>query len=263
MPFTQLLLLKISTVMLGMMMIGGATLLAAVALLTVRRFIPHHKLKLHNDVAGAMFATVGVLYAVLLAFVVVIVWQNFDRSNTNVHKEVNALVDLYRDAEAFSPEFKNVIRPLFIDYAEAVVKEEWKAMESGSASPQVTAVLTSMWSAYSNYLPVNETEKVFFSESVQKLNELGEFRRLRLMDANTGVHPLLWIVLIVGGIVTITFISFFGAENLNAQMIMAVLLAILVGLILFTILAMDYPFTGSVSVSSEIFKIVVTNLRRV
>lgn len=254
MPFTQLILLMIPTPILCLIIVGGSATLAVATLLIVRSFVPHHRLKQHNDVTGSIFATVGVLYAVLLAFVVIIVWQDFDKADLNVQKEANCLVDLYRDAGAFPPDFRKEVHNLFKDYTNTVLNEEWKTMQRGESSCAVTEIIRKIWNSYSSYLPKNATEQTFFEESVHKLNELGESRRLRLMDARTGVHPVLWFVLIMGGIVTMTFISFFGAESLKAQIVMALLLAMLVGLILFTIVSMDYPFTGSISISPKAFK---------
>jgi ABC-type multidrug transport system fused ATPase/permease subunit len=259
MSFNQWLLFKIPTSILGILIVGSAVILSVAGLLIVRMFVPQYKLKLHNDIAGPIFATLGVVYAVLLAFVVVIVWQNFDRSNSDVQDEANCLVDMYRDAEAFPSDFRNGIRALVEEYAQAVVNDEWRSMERGESSPLVRDVLKNMWSSYSGYEPKTEAEKTFYAESVRKMNELGELRRMRLMDSRTGVHSLLWFVLIVGAIVTITFTFFFGSENLTAQVIMALLLAVLISLILFTILAMDFPFTGSVSISPEPFKQTAAN----
>jgi len=253
MPFNQQIILKIPAVILGVVVIGSAVILSVAGVLIVRRHIPHHKLKIHNDVAGPIFATLGVVYAVLLAFVVVIVWEDFDRSRSHIQHEANCLVGLYRDAEGFSPDFKNQVRGLLNNYAETVVNEEWKTMARGELSPAVGAIMRNMWLVYSNYVPRTEGEKTFFDESVRKLNDLSELRGSRLMDAKTGVHPLLWFVLIVGGTVTIMFTFLFGAENLSAQLAMTTLLAVLISLILFTILAMDFPFTGGVSISPEPF----------
>ena len=77
------------------------------------------------------------------------------------------------------------------------------------------------------------------------------------MDSRTGIEPLLWFVLIVGGLCVVSFTIFFGAENLKAQLAMACMLALLISLILFTILSLDFPFTGSVSISPEPFKMVL------
>ena len=258
MPFSQWILLVIPTPIFGMIIVGASIMLAVTTLLVVRAFISHHRLKQHNDVAGSIFATVGVLYAVLLAFVVVVVWESFDKASENVQKEANCLMDLYRDSTSLSPEFKYNLHVLLKDYAKKVTMDEWKTMERGEPSRAVTQTVTDMWESYSAYTPRNITEQIFFQESVRKLNELGESRRIRIMDSRTGIHPILWIVLIAGGIVTMSFISFFGAENLKAQVTMAILLATLVGLIIFTIAAMDYPFTGSISISSDVFKPVLS-----
>ena len=261
MAFTQWILIKIPTPVLCMIFVGGSALLTTATLLLVRRLVPHHRLKQHNDVTGAVFCTVGVLYAVLLAFVVVIVWEDFDKAGTNVEKEASCLVDLYRDSVALSPDFRKELCGLLKDYTEGVINDEWKAMARGEHSLNVTETLNKLWISYSSYVPKGATEQVFFEESVRKLNELGEARRTRLMDANTGVHPILWIVLLAGGLVTMTFISFFGAESLRTQLIMAILLASLVGLILFTIAAMDYPFSGDVAINTHAFKLMLACIR--
>lgn len=260
MSLTQWALLIIPTPLLCIIIVAGSVALAVAALLVVRSFVPHHRLKQHNDVAGSIFATVGVLYAVLLGFVVIIVWQNFDKANLNVQEEGNCLVDLYRDSSVFSPDFKKEMHGLLKSYAKTVVSEEWKTMQRGEQCKDVTEILTKMWDLYGSYLPKNITEQTFFEESVRKLNELGGLRRLRLLDSHKGIHPVLWFVLIVGGMVTMTFISFFGAENLKAQIAMAVLLAMLIGLILFTIASMDYPFTGTVAVSTDAFKPILAHV---
>jgi hypothetical protein len=53
------------------------TALAMAGPVLVRRYVPLEKLRVNNEVAGFKFATLGVLYAVLLAFVVIIAWERF------------------------------------------------------------------------------------------------------------------------------------------------------------------------------------------
>lgn len=257
MSLTHYPLLSIPTLPLAVAIIAIASAIAVFALIAVRKFVPHHRLKLHNDVAGSVFATVGVLYAVLLAFVVVIVWQNFDKSNVNVQTEANCVADLYRYAESFSTDFKEPVRGLLKDYTKSLVDEEWEAMKKGELSQHTASIMKDMWRLYSSYEPERETDRVFFEESIRKLTQLGELRRTRLMESRTGVHPVLWLVLIIGGVLTILFVSFFGSENLNAQILMAALLAALIALILVTIFVLDYPFSGDVHISSEPFNILL------
>lgn len=253
MNFVQLVLLKVPTLYLGIAIVAGAIALSIGGLITVRHFIPHHRMKLHNDVAGPLYGTVGVIYAVLLAFVVVVVWQNYDKSRLNVEKEANCLSDLYRDSESFAAPAREEIRFLCKLYGDTVRNEEWQTIQKGEGSVHVQEVIKKLWSIYKNYEPKTLSEKAFFEESVRKLNELCEMRRLRVLDSRAGLHPILWFVLVAGGLVTISFTFFFGSENLNAQITMTALLATLIVLILFTILLFDFPFTGDVSISADAF----------
>jgi len=57
----------------GAIIIGGGTLLAMLGPALVRRYVALDRLTINNEIAGFKFATVGVLYAVLLAFVIIVV----------------------------------------------------------------------------------------------------------------------------------------------------------------------------------------------
>lgn len=254
MSFSQVVLLRVPTPLLGLIMIGFTLALAIAGLLVVRRLIPQHRLKLHHDVAGPIFGTVGVIYAVLLAFVFVVVWEDFEKAAMNVEKEANYLLDIYRDAEAFAPNIKAEVRFLAKEYARLASTEEWESIATGRTSPNLTAVLDKLWVLYAGYSPRLESEKAFYAESLRNLNTLGELRSTRLVDSKTGVHPLLWFVLISGGLITVAFSFFFGAEDLKSQIVMTALLTLLISLIIFTILLFDFPFTGGVRISAKAFQ---------
>ncbi len=254
MQLTQQLLLNIPSFILGLIVVGGFTAFSIIGLLIVRRFVHHSRLKAHHDVADPILGALGALYAVLLAFVVVTVWQSFEKSTSGVQQEANYMADIYRDSEAFSPDFHLKVGNLFREYRQAVIDDEWNTMRKGEMSPRVEKLVREIWALYIAYQPKNPTEQSFFDESVRNLNSFRDLRRERIMDSRTGIHPLLWFVMLLGGLVTIAFTFFFGAENVMAQTLMAALLAILISLILFTTLSLDFPFTGGVSVSPEPFK---------
>jgi hypothetical protein len=255
MTIMQQLILHVPMFILGLVMVGGAAAYAIAGVLVVRHFMPHGRLKTHHDVADPILGAIAAVYAVLLAFVVVVVWQSFDKSNANVQMEASYLADLYGDAEAFSPDFRQKACNLLRAYRQAVVEHEWKTMARGEMSPEAEKLMKKTWSLYTIYQPRTSTEQPFFDESVRKLNSLRELRRQRLMDSRIGLVPLLWFVLITGGLSTIAFTFLFGAENKKTQIVMAVLLSITIALILFTIMEMDFPFTGDVSISPGPFKI--------
>ncbi len=92
------------------------------------------------------------------------------------------------------------------------------------------------------------------------MNQTSEMRRQRIVYAGSGIHPLLYFVLFTGSFITIAFTMMFGTENLIPHLIMTSLLAAMIALTLFTIIALDYPFTGNVSIKPEVFTSMLTSL---
>ena len=260
MPFIQLLLTKIPTVVLGIIIVSLYVIFSIVGLFIVRAFHPPEKFKHHNDVAGFIFATLGVIYAVMLAFLVVVTWQEYDGAEKNVSREANYIASVYRDTSPMPASFRNELKKDLINYVNFIVNDEWQIMSRGERSPKVQQAQDEIWRLFSSYIPKNETQKIFFAESVKKLNDACEMRRTRLLEACSGIHPILYFVLIVGGIITVAFMLFFGTENFVPQLIMTSMLAAMIAIALFTVIALDYPFIGDISVKADVFGNVLKTL---
>lgn len=256
----QSLLYHFPTPILGLMIVTIYIVLSVAGLNIVRKFFSAHKFKLHNDIADPLFTTLGTIYAVMLAFMVIVTWQSFDSSNKNAAREANYLADLYRDSTPMPASFRSQVKTDLHNYVSAIINEEWPNMASGKGrSLNVQAEQQKLWNLYAGFQPKNETQKIF-TESVKKFNEACEMRRQRLLDANTGLNGILYFILIAGGLVTIAFTLFFGTENFGPQLLMTSMLATLIGLTLFTIMSLDYPFTGDISIKPEVFKTVLSTL---
>ncbi|KFZ45028.1 hypothetical protein DS62_02250 [Smithella sp. SC_K08D17] len=60
--------------------------------------------------------------------------------------------------------------------------------------------------------------------------------------------------------ILIDFTMLFGTENIIPHLIMVSLLAALIAITLFTVIAMDYPFTGDISITPDVFKNILSSL---
>lgn len=85
-------------------------------------------------------------------------------------------------------------------------------------------------------------------------------RRQRIIYASSGINPLLYFVLFAGSFITIAFTMLFGTENIIPHLIMASLLAAMIAITLFTVIAMDYPFTGNISIKPDVFSAMLSSL---
>ena len=248
MPLQQWILLNIPTWVIATVMLAIAMGTAVGGVLLVRRLVDIRKFKEHHDIAGPIFSTIGVIYAVMLAFVLVIVWQDFDRAQNNTVREANYFAQIYRDTVGLPEPFRSQFLEANANYIDAVIKYEWPQMQRGDRSIEAQAAADKVWEVTGRFDPKNYREQIFFSEILRNMNEAVEMRRQRLQDAGSGLHPSLWFVLLFGGIITVVFTFFFGSKNLYAQLTMTTLLAVLIVLILFTILLMDFPYSGDLSI---------------
>src|SRR5262245_2296468 len=81
---------------LGLLLVGLTTILAMIGPHLVRRYVTLEELSANNEVAGFKFAVVGVLYAVLLAFAIIVVWEKFSEAENTVAREAGAVATIYR-----------------------------------------------------------------------------------------------------------------------------------------------------------------------
>ena len=225
----------------------------AVGLLLLARYrYGEDRLKLNNEVAGFKYAVVGVLYAVLLAFVVIAVWEDYSETEDAVRAEAKAAVDLYRVAEAL-PGKGAAIRSGVVKYVQDVRETSWDAMATGQESELVAQDLRTLSHRILALDVQSRKEQILFQQALDLLTVITDNRNERLDSANGSVPGVLWFVLVVGGIITLGYPAFFAASNLVAQVLMTGSLAALLALTLFLGLAFDFPFTGDPHISKEPF----------
>lgn len=239
--------------LLGLIIVFFYVSSTIIGLVVIRKFYPYKRCKDHNDIAGFIFATLGVIYAVILAFTVIVTWQQFDKADEITDREANCIASLNQDAMAFPDEFRARLQIELKDYVNAIVNDEWKTMERGKRSSSVDEIQEEIVRSYSSFQPKNETQQIYLAESVKKLNDATELRRQRVLYAGTGLHPILYIILFIGSFITISFTMLFGTENFTEHLIMVSFLAAMIAFTLFTIISLDYPFTGKYSIEPDVF----------
>ena len=97
---------------------------AVLGLFLVQRLVPSALRREHNDVAGFIYAVLGVAYAVLLAFVVIVVWEEYEEAKETVEAEANELAGVYFLADRFPESDRERIQNLARTYGQTVVREE-------------------------------------------------------------------------------------------------------------------------------------------
>ena len=239
-----------------------AILLAVGGLALVQYLVPWQLRREHNDVAGFIYAALGAVYAVLLAFVTIAVWQDFEAAKATANDEANELAELFWLAHELPEPEGEHIQELTRSYARVVIEEEWSLMERGQASPRAWELVDEMRSAIHGIEPDTATNQVLYEKGLDRVHDLVDQRRLRLLEAGPGMPHVLWSVLAVGGVIVVSFTYLFGLENSWSHRLMIAALAAVIALVLFTIYALDRPFAGITRVQPDAFELVLERFER-
>lgn len=214
-------------------------------------------LKENHEVAAIIFSTFGLLYAVVVAFVVFVTWNGYDDATKNLQMEASESIDIYYSARGYGDSTCKQIQQRLIDYTNSVYNNELKKMSKEDIEIYSTNELKKVLNIF-NKMPANEIiNRELYAESLKRVNMLAEYRRLRIFAGNDTIPDVIWIVLLAGAVITIFYTYFFGAKNIHAQYIMTAALTVTITLILFLIYILDHPFTGSSSISTEPMKQVI------
>ncbi len=238
-----------ATLLTGVAVLVLATLVAIGGYLISDRLVPLQARQAHNDVAGFIYAFVGPLYAILLAFVVFVVWGYFNDARSAAAAEATAIYKVYSISRGLDAPFPDEIQHLTVAYGQSVIDEEWPAMRRGDLqSPQTRQAYVAIRDAVEAYSPTDLRQSDLYQQELANLEELAGTRNDRLLRAENVLHPALWLTLIVGAVVSIGYAYMFGIENRAAHAVMVGVLVFSIAGILYLISVIDRPYVGDLRV---------------
>jgi hypothetical protein len=217
----------------------------------VHRYVPLRVREQQNEVAGFIYAVLGVMYAILLAYVTIVVWQQFDNTSSLVDQEAIDLANIYHGVDQFPDPGKSRVHEVIRDYTRTTIDQEWPLLASGQTSPQSDQLAHDLQMALTELSVSTPSDQVLADHALTAYHDFSTSRRLRIFQAGIGVHPLLWVMLIAGAVITIGFTYLFGVTNARAHAAMIAALTVVIAGTLFMIEATNYPFSGDVHVTPE------------
>lgn len=220
------------------------------------RFILNQELLTHNDVAGPIMGTIGTVLAVLLSFMVVTVWSQYNDSENTVQKEASAVADLHRLASGFSDPFRSDLHAALDRYLYDVINAEWPQMKTGGISVRAHRDAVTIAALAHSYTPKNGLESQLDPQVLEETRTMVDARRSRLHDNETGIPLVLWAVMLLVSAIAIGFTYLFKVERPWMRFAMVAAFTATVGLIFVLIAELDYPFRGDTHITPHAFILV-------
>ena len=124
-------------VILATLIILGASALAIVGILVVRRRAPDGGYFTNGDRAAGVFGVLATGFTLLLGFVVFLAFTKYDESRAGSEAEALVLVQQFETAQLMPVEVRSRLSGELICYGRSVVGTEWPAMRSGRATEHI------------------------------------------------------------------------------------------------------------------------------
>ena len=196
----------------GPILIALFIAVACGGLLIFHRLVHVSLRRAHNDLAGFTFAIVGVLYAVLLAFIAIATWESFSRASDIVENESDYAGGMYLDTAGLPDAKGKEIRDALAKYVSVVVESEWPIQRAGKTPDQGWKPLRDLATAIATIDPHTQGEAVIEAEMLKTWNQLYNARSARLSAVQGHIPGVIWAIVFFGAAIT-TATPTFSATN--------------------------------------------------
>ena len=242
--------------LLGLLIVGGTLLFAMCALTVARQFIRARTGAFHNEVVIALYGGASVMYAVLLGFMVVVIWQAYDTAHRNVADEAANLVSLYRLTYGLEAKEGVQIRGLVRGYTKAVIFDEWPTFGTSAAgSNKARKILGDIDRLFGTMdSQVQAADSQVDAEILRTKSLVVSERNIRLIQASDSTPWVIWLGAFGGAAIIIAMSCFIDMERAMPHYLMTGMMSSLIGLLLFIVVSLSQPFTGALPLSTKHFR---------
>ena len=214
----------------------------------------------NNDVAAAMFSVIGVTFAVLLAFVAMLSFDGFNAARGAAAGEAVAARDVADAALGLGEPARSELRGVLAAYLHQVIEREWPAQANGKLDQSGSTPLRALHRMAAGAQVAGASEANAQAATLSALARLQDARALRVLAATSTVPPIVWMVMLAGGALTVASASFLAAPSARLHLAMSATLAASGALVVVMVIALSQPFRGDHRVSAAPYAVVLGEL---
>ena len=250
--------------LVSFILIAGFFALYAVTGLWIAQRTLHKKIGYsceRNEQVNSFMSSIGVFYGITLGLVAVGTWENFEQVQERVTRECAVLGALYRDVSNFPEPTRTTLQNHLQEYTLYTIKEAWPLQRQGIFPTKGIGMLNQFQKDLYSFSPIDDRQEIVFSETLRIYNDFLTERRQRLVSVHIGLPGVVWLITIVGALLSISFFWFFIMENKKIQTTFTFIIAFFIGTMIYLITMLDNPYRGKISVKPDSFKILYQQMQ--
>lgn len=230
------------------------TAIASTAAASFVRYVLHLDIRRRlHEVGHPVYLQIGVVFAVLLAFVFNGVWGEYNRAAQAINGECGALHGAAVLAHDLSDRQGQGIEQAILNYAEVVINVEWASLAQRKASPEAVSAFQAIVDNAGRLNTTRPADLTIQGQILSLLAQAHAFRESRIFQANQGLPVVIWIVLSFYALVLVAFVLFAGVESRIGHLLFSAIFSTSVALVLIVVRMLDYPFEGALTLSNSDF----------
>jgi len=255
-------------------------ILIVVITLTVRHYFFYQNIDIDLASWGVFYATYGILYAIIIGFILVGALGRYEELKLAVDSEINVIQNIrdfliyFSDTSSIqSAELKGSrseqvsvllnIRRCLHNYVKSVNEKEWLEMSDKTemTDPDSTQELKAIIHSVSKLKSEDENDSIALASIINLLSELTNHRAKRIYLSNEEIPPPIMKLLIFMSVFLVAGFFILGVQNIWVHLIMIISFSVTIQLIINLLIDLNTPFSGIWNIDSKRYEALAEKIK--
>ena len=238
--------------------------------LATRHYMFYQNIDIDLASWGVFYATYGILYAIIIGFILVGALGRYEQLKLAVDSEINVIQNIrdfliyFSDSTSMQraevkdsrSEQINVllnIRQALYTYVKSVYEKEWLEMSDKTemTDPDSTQELKAIIVSVSKLESQDENDSIALTAIINSLSDLTNHRTKRIYLSNEEIPPPIMKLLIFMSIFLVAGFFILGVQNMWVHLIMIISFSTTIQLIINLLTDLNNPFSGIWNIDNE------------
>lgn len=218
------------------------------------------KLEFHNEVAGIVFGGISLIYSLVLAFVIVAVWDNYTDLEKTIETEADKLNNIISRTDALPCNIRANVKQTIYNYCDEVINNEWR-MNGKTKAIEKPNIIRDLRQQLLTTQTGERIQQNILAVIDDNLDTVGDLRRERLSHSHSQIPNMVWFILDAGTIILVIFFFFLSVPSLRLKRIYLSFLVSCMAMCMFLVYTLDHPFNDKNGISSQLFRDIQKELK--
>jgi hypothetical protein len=200
---------------------------------------------------------IGLLFSILLAFLIATVLSDYDKASSDAQDEANAIGAVHSLARGVSGPAQALWKGDSKNYTMLVINDDWPLMQRHEASEPAWTALGKLRNDIFALQPANDLEQKIQDKAIDKVQDIFDSRRTRVGLVNAGIPDFMWYTLLAGAVLVALFPLLTKPHPTGRLLLAVAIQGAVVAASLYLVTVLNHPFSGIFRVEPSAFQILL------